>query len=278
MRYTGLKSVLKMNHFLGQLPPLDLPAKTVTRLRKGVGRIAILMAALTRAGYELRPAPERLASRASRRMLAVRAGLARDTVTALARGQGTLQSYLTLAAALKVTPRISKRKGYAACLSSHDQTWQTPSDLLVSILIAARREAFDLDPCSPSSNGPVPALTYWTASDDGLSRPWQGLIFVNPPYSRALPVWAAKCRGEAAAGGAVVVGLVPSRTDTRWWHQSVAGQADIIMLRGRLRFGGGTHSAPFPSALVVWNDSQLAERIANVIPGAWLIPAKRAMA
>ena len=47
------------------------------------------------------------------------------------------------------------------------------------------------------------------------------------------------------------------------------------MLRGRLKFGGGPHSAPFPSAIVVWNDSTLAERIAKAISGSWLISEKR---
>ena len=277
MKYTGLKSVPRMTHNLGQLPPLDLPAKTVTRLQKGVGRIAILVAALTRAGYELRPAPETLANRASRRTLAVRAGLARDTVMALACGQGTVASYLQLAKALKVTPRIAERKSYAACLSSRNQTWQTPPSLLAAILAAGGRAEFDPDPCSSASDGPVPALTRWTEADDGLSRPWCGTIFVNPPYSRALPKWVAKCAAEADVG-AVVIGLVPSRTDTQWWHDHVAYRASIIMLKGRLRFSGGAHAAPFPSAIVVWGDSGLAERIAGVIPGAWLIPARRVAA
>ena len=115
----------------------------MTWLQQGVGRIAILVAALTRAGYELRPAPETLASR---RTLAVRAGLARDTIMALARRQGTVASYLQLAEALKVAPRIGKRKGYAACFSSCDQTWQTPPSLLAAILAAAGRDEFDLEP------------------------------------------------------------------------------------------------------------------------------------
>ena len=270
-----------MYHFLSHLPDLDLPRQTVTRLKKGQGRLSVLTAALREAGYELRPEPASLArtvhaggSKVGQREIARRAGIARATVAALAAGQGTVASYLALAEALKVTPRISKCKAYAACLSSRDQTWQTPSALLAAILQAAGREAFDLDPCSPASEGPVPALTRWTEGDDGLSRQWAGLVFVNPPYSRALPIWVAKCAQEAAAG-AVVIGLVPSRTDTRWWHDNVAGRADIVMLRGRLRFGGGAHSAPFPSALVVWGDSQMAERIADVIPGAWLISAKK---
>ncbi|MHB1565139.1 MAG: DNA N-6-adenine-methyltransferase [Acidiferrobacter sp.] len=205
------------------------------------------------------------------------AGVSRNTITALAQGQGTIQSYLQLAAALKVTPRIVKRRSYAACLSSRDQTWQTPPDLLAHILSAAHREAFDLDPCSPRTDGPVPATLRWTETDDSLARPWQGLVFVNPPYSRALPRWVAKCAQEAV-DGTVVIGLVPSRTDTRWWHSHVAGQADVIALKGRLKFGNGSGSAPFPSALVVWNDPLLAKQIAGAIQGAWHIPAAKTAA
>ena len=259
-----------MHHCLSHLPDLDLPRQTVTRLKKGQGRLSVLTAALREVGYELRPGPETLAARYGQREAARKASLSRNTIAALAAGQGTIQSYLTLAAALKIMPRISKRKGYAACLSSRDQTWQTPSTLLAAILAAANREAFDLDPCSQSPDGPVPALTRWTENDDGLSRQWAGLVFVNPPYSRALPSWVAKCKEEGERG-ATVIGLVPSRTDTRWWHNSVVGQADVIMLKGRLKFGNSQGSAPFPSALVVWNDRNLVGRVAGALPGGWLI-------
>lgn len=169
VNYTGSKSESKMYHIMSQLPPLNLPRQTVARLRKGQGRLSILIGALSEAGFELRPTPETLAVRYGQREAARKAGISRNTVTALGQGQGTLQSYLTLAAALKVEPRITKRKNFAACLSSRDQTWQTPADLLASILTAANREAFDLDPCSPRADGPVPALERWTEADDGLT-------------------------------------------------------------------------------------------------------------
>ena len=240
--------------------------------------LAVLTTALREAGYELRPNPTTLAQKVGQREIAKRAGLSRATVANIAKGQGTIQSFVALATALKITPKIAERKSYSACMSSRDQTWQTPAPLLASILAAAGREAFDLDPCSPAGDGPVPALTRWTESDDGLARPWTGLVFVNPPYSRALPRWVAKCATEAASG-AVVVALVPSRTDTQWWHNGVVGaSADVIALKGRLKFGGGTSSAPFPSAIVVWGDSQLAERIAEALPGSWLIPAQKTAA
>ncbi|MFC7551151.1 DNA N-6-adenine-methyltransferase [Pseudoroseomonas wenyumeiae] len=82
------------------------------------------------------------------------------------------------------------------------------------------------------------------AEDDSLRLPWYGSVFMNPPYGRELPRWVAKARTEAEAGRAsVVFGLIPARTDTRWWHDYIAAVADIWMLRGRLAFGDGTQPA-----------------------------------
>lgn len=53
-------------------------------------------------------------------------------------------------------------------------------------------------------------------------------------------------------GGATVVCLVPARTDTAWWHD-YSMRGDITFIRGRLKFGDAKNSAPFPSAVVVFN-------------------------
>lgn len=85
-----------MSHFLSQLPVLDLPSYTLARLRKGQGRLGVLTAALQKAGYVLRPAPHTLIDRIGQRAAARRSGLSRNTIAALARGEGTLHSYVTL--------------------------------------------------------------------------------------------------------------------------------------------------------------------------------------
>jgi hypothetical protein len=67
-----------------------------------------------------------------------------------------------------------------------------------------------------------------------------------------------------------VVGLVPARTDTTWWHQDVAGHATVFFLRGRLSFGDGTQPAPFPSALLVWGATpENTTALKAAIPDAW---------
>jgi site-specific DNA-methyltransferase (adenine-specific) len=98
-------------------------------------------------------------------------------------------------------------------------------------------------------------------------------VFVNPTYGRQLASWVAKARDEQKSGRAgLVVALIPARTDTRWWHESVAGHADVWLLKGRLAFGDGTQAAPFPSALVVWGASPTQRGlIRNAFPDAWFV-------
>ena len=67
-----------------------------------------------------------------------------------------------------------------------------------------------------------------------------------------------------------MVALLPARPDTAYWHEHVAGRAAVYFLRGRLRFGDGVQSAPFPSALAVWGagPEALASLDAALL-GAW---------
>jgi hypothetical protein len=62
------------------------------------------------------------------------------------------------------------------------------------------------------------------------------------------------------------------------WHDYIAGHADIFMLRGRLKFGDGENSAPFPSCVVVWGaDAGLINRISLALPDPWHVPRLKPM-
>lgn len=73
---------------------------------------------------------------------------------------------------------------------------------------------------------------------------------MNPPYGRTIGLWMRKAYKESQRG-ALIVCLVPARTDTAWWHD-YAMKGQITFLRGRLKFGGHANSAPFPNAVVVF--------------------------
>jgi site-specific DNA-methyltransferase (adenine-specific) len=71
---------------------------------------------------------------------------------------------------------------------------------------------------------------------------------MNPPYGREIGIWMRKAY-ESSLQGALVVCLVPARTDTSWWHD-YAMKAEVTFIRGRLKFNNHKNSAPFPSAIV----------------------------
>lgn len=129
--------------------------------------------------------------------------------------------------------------------SSRDD-WRTPDWLFDSLNAEFR---FTLDPCSTDEN--AKCVKHYTQVDDGLSQPWDGeRVFCNPPYGRQIGRWVKK----AAESRALVVMLLPARTDTRWFHNYIYHKAEIRFLSGRLTFGGPSLGrAPFPSMIVIFN-------------------------
>ena len=151
--------------------------------------------------------------------------------------------------------------------------WQTPLELLDKLYQVFG--TFDLDPCS-SSNKPVKAKIHFLEDDDGLSLPWFGAVFVNPPYNQQdLKRWIFKALTEHQSGNTrLIVVLVPARTDTRYWHQAIAQKADILFLKGRLRFtgSGSDNTAPFPSALALYGATHdQLQHLATLFPDSWLV-------
>nr|DAZ30550.1 MAG TPA: DNA N-6-adenine-methyltransferase [Caudoviricetes sp.] len=99
---------------------------------------------------------------------------------------------------------------------------------------------------------------YFTRDDNSLEQNWGGLdgnLFVNPPYGRELKLWVKKAAETHLKNGQYLVMLIPSRTDTSYWHDYIFNHAEIEFLRGRLKFevdGVSGDPAPFPSALVIY--------------------------
>ena len=133
--------------------------------------------------------------------------------------------------------------------SSKSDEWETPQSFFNKL---NKTYKFTLDPCSTS--GAAKCEKYYTLEDDGLSKSWKNeTVFVNPPYGK-IKDWVKKAHDESINNGAVVVMLIPARTDTRYWHDYIMEEADsIYFVRGRLKFGNSPNSAPFPSAVVVFD-------------------------
>lgn len=115
---------------------------------------------------------------------------------------------------------------------------------------------FTLDVCATPLN--AKCERYFTEADNGLAQTWAPeRCWMNPPYSSIEP-WTVKATEEAERG-ALVVALLPVRTDLGWFHRDVLDWgAEIRFLRGRLRFEHGNGlpmwaTAPHPSMLVIWD-------------------------
>jgi len=76
---------------------------------------------------------------------------------------------------------------------------------------------------------------------------------MNPPYGSEIKNWVHK----ASKAKAIVVCLLPARTDTRWFHEYIYNKAEIRFIKGRLKFSGSKNSAPFPSMIVIFKKRKM---------------------
>lgn len=137
--------------------------------------------------------------------------------------------------------------------SSQRLDWATPQGVFDEL---DAEFGFDLDVCASRDNAKCAAFF---EGDEGLAHRWWGVCFMNPPYGREIPKWMKKAY-ESSLEGVAVVCLIPSRTDTRWWHDYVMKADEIRFIKGRLRFDGHKNSAPFPSAIVIFRSNQPEQR------------------
>ena len=139
--------------------------------------------------------------------------------------------------------------------SSEHELWPTPRAFFYALDSEFK---FTLDPCATKDN--AKCKKFFTSEEDGLLQDWtKDKVFMNPPYGKQIGNWMQKAL-ESSRGGALVVCLVPARTDTSWWHDYVEKKAsEIRFLRGRLKFGGNKNSAPFPSVVIIYRPNDLSK-------------------
>ncbi|WP_440030114.1 DNA N-6-adenine-methyltransferase [Chromobacterium amazonense] len=104
--------------------------------------------------------------------------------------------------------------------------WLTPPEILRPL------GPFDLDPCAPILRPWPTAAKHFTVLDDGLAQPWAGRVWLNPPFGREAVKWL---RRMAEHGNGIA--LIPARTETNMFFESVWGSADaVLFLKGRPHF------------------------------------------
>lgn len=142
-----------------------------------------------------------------------------------------------------------------ALYSSKSDEWETPQEIFRELDAEFK---FNLDPCASDENHKCEK--YYTKETDGLRQEWGGArVFCNPPYSE-ISKWVEKAFRESKNDGSVIVLLIPSRTDTKYFHNYIYHRAEIRFIKGRLKFGKSKNSAPFPSMIVIYRGAKERQR------------------
>ena len=133
-----------------------------------------------------------------------------------------------------VCGRWYKLANLKGCFLSTTDNWATPKRFYEEL---DKEFNFDDDPC------PLNDV-------HAFFRPWGRRVYINPPYSD-IKRFLEKGMLEMQAGRSdVLVYLIPSRTDTRWFHDIILPNHDEIrFIKGRLHFNE-QGPAPFPSMIV----------------------------
>lgn len=161
--------------------------------------------------------------------------------------------------------------GHHRPYEGRSESWMTPPCIIDAL------GPFDLDPCAHPDRPFQTAAKMIAPPLDGLSASWHGYVWLNPPYGPKTSQWMAKMARHGFG-----MALVFARTDTAWWHDSVAPHADaLFFLRGRLNFyrpngERSKYNAGGPSVLIAYGDVQ-AERLRSYEQPGWFVENAKAV-
>lgn len=141
--------------------------------------------------------------------------------------------------------------------------WSTPDPLFQKF---HNEFQFNLDACASLWNHKC--ANYYTEEDNALEKDWEGSVWMNPPYSgNNLEIWMTKAHEECYKWGSKIVCLVPSRTETNWYHKYCLGH-EIRPIRGRINFedkDGKSGRPRFGCVLVIMRPFKYDSYIRSVI-------------
>ena len=136
-------------------------------------------------------------------------------------------------------------------MSSERLDWVTPWNLFNPI-----KETYSLnfDAAAQKHNAKLPSFI--SPEDNALTCRWADYgtrAWLNPPYGRETGKFIDAAVRSLDDGVELVVALVAARTDTVWFFRAMERAQAIWLLKGRIKFGESKSSAPFPSAIIIWN-------------------------
>lgn len=149
--------------------------------------------------------------------------------------------------------------------SKRNDRWLTPTTVVEAL------GSFDLDPCGAPGHI-LASESYLLENDqDGLTLPWQGRVWLNPPYGRVMRTWVEKLV-EHGIGTA----LIPVATGTKLWQEVVFPEASAIhFYRHRIKFirrdfKDDAMVSPQASGIIAFGDDDADMLLKSGLPGVVL--------
>jgi phage N-6-adenine-methyltransferase len=138
--------------------------------------------------------------------------------------------------------------------SSQSDEWSTPKWLFDRVNAELK---FNLDAAASIHNNNALCDSFFHIENSALENDWEhdlepARVWLNPPYSKISEFM--KMAHIQSRHTDLICCLIPSRTDTKYFHDRCFKADYIIFLKGRLKFGDGKGSAPFPSCLVFFGN------------------------
>lgn len=160
---------------------------------------------------------------------------------------------------------MSGAMGSHQIASEGTDTWLTPPEIIEAL------GPFDLDPCASLDRPWDTATRHYTVEDDGLSKPWDGMVWMNPPYGPKATKWLGRLAGHGNG-----IALVFARTETRMFTEHVWPHATaLLFIEGRLHFHypdgrRAKANSGAPSVLVSYGLDAAKRLLNSGIPGAFV--------
>jgi ParB family chromosome partitioning protein len=146
----------------------------------------------------------------------------------------------------KGKPHVSNNSG--------ENEWYTPAKFIESARVVMG--SIDLDPASSEiANRTVKAETYYTKDDDGLTKPWFGNVWLNPPYAQPLMSMFSDAIVDKREQYDQAIVLVNNATETQWMRQMFDICDAVCFVAGRIKFidmNGNPSGAPLQGQCILY--------------------------
>lgn len=149
---------------------------------------------------------------------------------------------------------VKKAKAHVAHNAGENE-WYTPPEYIASAKKVMKK--IDCDPASSEiANRSVCASVFYTKEQDGLSKPWVGNVWMNPPYAQPLIAQFADAVASKYESGEIIAAivLVNNATETAWFYRMASVASAVCFPKGRIRFldPNGNPGAPLQGQAILY--------------------------